>query len=117
MKPETRLMVAIFGERSQGANDEDFPESVNGVPLREVLESLMDELAQSRPTSAPAFSKNVKPLILMRYGFTTGAAMTYQDIAKVFGVTRERVRQLDCKALRMLRHPSRSRRLKSYLEQ
>jgi len=117
MKPETRLMAAIFGERSQGANDGDFLEYVNGVPLREVLESLLDELAQCRGTSAPAFSKRVKLMILMRYGFTTGAAMTYQDIAKDFGVTRERMRQHVSLALRMLRHPSRKRKLMNYLDE
>jgi RNA polymerase primary sigma factor len=52
----------------------------------------------------------------MRYGLTDGYAYTLEEVGKEFDVTRERIRQIEAKALRKLRHPSRSRKLKDYLE-
>jgi len=53
----------------------------------------------------------------IRFGIGTGIAHTLEDAAKEFNVTSERIRQIEAKALRKLRHPSRSRKLKSYLEE
>ncbi len=52
-----------------------------------------------------------------RYGLDDGRPRTLEDVGKEFGVTRERVRQIESKALRKLRHPSRSKRLKDYVDQ
>ena len=114
MKPETRLMAAIFGAKSNPPNDEDYPETVGGRSVREVLETLLEEIAEARSRNAPAFSKRIKELMLARFGFN-GPPKTYQQLGEMFGVTRERTRQQELHALRMLRHPSRSRRLKDYL--
>lgn len=52
-------------------------------------------------------------VIQLRYGFS-GSEMTLEEVGKVFNVTRERIRQIEAKALRKLRHPSRAKRLKDY---
>ena len=51
-----------------------------------------------------------------RFGLNDGKPKTLEEVGKVFQVTRERIRQIEAKALRKLRHPSRSKRLRDYLE-
>ena len=52
----------------------------------------------------------------MRFGLKDGSEHTLEEVGLEFAVTRERIRQIEAKALRKLRHPSRSRKLKSFLE-
>jgi RNA polymerase primary sigma factor len=52
----------------------------------------------------------------LRFGLDDGRSRTLEEVGKEFKVTRERIRQIEAKALRKLRHPSRSRKLKDYLE-
>ncbi len=56
-------------------------------------------------------------VLQVRFGIGTGIAYTLEEVAKEFNVTSERIRQIEAKALRKLRHPSRSRRLKNYIEE
>jgi RNA polymerase primary sigma factor len=55
-------------------------------------------------------------VLQLRFGLEDGRARTLDEIGKEFNVTRERIRQIEAKALRKLRHPSRSRKLRGFLE-
>ena len=55
-------------------------------------------------------------VLQIRFGLIDGHQRTIEEVGKRFGVTRERIRQIEAKALRKLRHPSRSKKLKDYLE-
>ncbi|ANY68615.1 RNA polymerase sigma factor RpoD [Paenibacillus algorifonticola] len=73
--------------------------------LKEQLEDVLDTLTERE--------ENV---LRLRFGLDDGRTRTLEEVGKVFGVTRERIRQIEAKALRKLRHPSRSKRLKDFLE-
>ena len=55
-------------------------------------------------------------VLKLRFGLDDGRARTLEEVGKEFDVTRERIRHIEAKALRKLRHPSRSKKLKDYLE-
>jgi len=57
-----------------------------------------------------------KKILVLRFGITDGASRTLEEVGRVFKVTRERVRQIEAKALKKLRHPTRSRRLRAFLD-
>ena len=61
-------------------------------------------------------SSREKNVLKLRFGLDDGRARTLEEVGKEFNVTRERIRQIEAKALRKLRHPSRSKKLKDYLE-
>lgn len=73
--------------------------------LKEQLEGVLDTLTDRE--------ENV---LRLRFGLDDGRTRTLEEVGKVFGVTRERIRQIEAKALRKLRHPSRSKQLKDFLD-
>ena len=73
--------------------------------LREQLEDVLGTLTPRE-----------KKVLQLRFGLEDGRSRTLEEVGQVFGVTRERIRQIEAKALRKLRHPSRSRKLKDYLD-
>ena len=54
-------------------------------------------------------------VLRLRFGIDDGQSLTLEEVGKIFGVTRERIRQIESKALRKLKHPSRSKKLKDFL--
>ena len=57
-----------------------------------------------------------RSVLRLRFGLDDGKMRTLEDVGKVFNVTRERIRQIEAKALRKLRHPSRSKPLRDFIE-
>ena len=60
-------------------------------------------------------TKREEEVLALRFGLFDGSCHTLEDVGKRFGVTRERIRQIEAKALRKLRHPSRAKKLKDFL--
>ena len=73
--------------------------------LKEQLEDVLGTLTERE-----------QKVLILRFGLEDGRSRTLEEVGKEFNVTRERIRQIEAKALRKLRHPSRSRKLKDYLE-
>ncbi|HHW12450.1 MAG TPA: RNA polymerase sigma factor RpoD [Firmicutes bacterium] len=88
--------------------DQDVPapaEAASFRLLKEQLEEVLDTLTSRE-----------EKVLRLRFGLEDGRARTLEEVGQVFGVTRERIRQIEAKALRKLRHPSRSKKLKDFLE-
>ncbi len=88
--------------------DHDAPapaESASFALMKEQLEGVLHTLTERE-----------QKVLKLRFGLDDGKNRTLEEVGKVFGVTRERIRQIEAKALRKLRHPSRSKTLKDYLE-
>ena len=73
--------------------------------LQEQLDSVLDTL-----------SERERGVVRMRFGLTDGQPKTLDEIGQVYGVTRERIRQIESKTMSKLRHPSRSQVLRDYLD-
>jgi len=74
-------------------------------------EMLKDEISEVLLT----LTEREERVIRLRFGLEDGKSRTLEEVGQMFGVTRERIRQIEAKALRKLRHPSRSRKLKDYM--
>ena len=88
--------------------DRDMPspeESAAGHLLREQIEEMLE-----------ALSDRERDVLYFRFGLEDGRSYTLEEVGKRFGVTRERIRQIEAKALRKLRHPSRSKKLRDFLD-
>lgn len=92
----------------------DFIEDKKAVsPANATLQSMLkDEIGNVLET----LDGREKKILELRFGITDGSSRTLEEVGSEFDVTRERVRQIESKALRKLRHPTRSRRLKSFLD-
>ncbi len=87
--------------------DESAPEPADAATqqlLREQVEEMLEEL-----------NERERKVLEMRFGLVDGRNRTLEEVGNEFGVTRERIRQIEAKALRKLRHPQRSRKLRDYL--
>ena len=88
--------------------DDDVPAPVDAAAYSMLKEQLMELL--------DTLSDREKKVLMLRFGLEDGRPRTLEEVGKEFNVTRERIRQIEAKALRKLRHPSRSKKLKDYLE-
>ncbi|GAI17092.1 unnamed protein product, partial [marine sediment metagenome] len=104
------------------------------MPIGEEEDSHLGDFIEDRATLPPAdaasrellklqlnkvlseLTDRERRVIMLRFGLEDGRARTLEEVGREFNVTRERIRQIEAKALRKLRHPSRSRKLKDYLE-
>jgi RNA polymerase primary sigma factor len=88
--------------------DDDAPAPAEAAAFTMLREQLVDVLDTLTPRE--------EKVLRLRFGLDDGRVRTLEEVGKVFNVTRERIRQIEAKALRKLRHPSRSKKLKDYLE-
>ena len=88
--------------------DDDIPAPADAAAFALLKEQLMDVL--------DTLTDREEKVLRLRFGLDDGRARTLEEVGKEFNVTRERIRQIEAKALRKLRHPSRSKKLKDYLE-
>ena len=88
--------------------DENVPVPAEAAAATLLREQLDDELA--------TLTEREQKVLRLRFGLDDGKARTLEEVGKEFQVTRERIRQIEAKALRKLRHPSRSKKLKDFLE-
>ena len=88
--------------------DENMPIPVDAATFTLLKEQLQEVLG--------TLTDREQQVLRLRFGLDDGRARTLEEVGKKFNVTRERIRQIEAKALRKLRHPSRSRKLKDYLE-
>jgi RNA polymerase primary sigma factor len=88
--------------------DEDAPAPAEAASLTLLKEQLSDVLA--------TLTDREEKVLRLRFGLTDGRQRTLEEVGREFNVTRERIRQIEAKALRKLRHPSRSKKLKDFLD-
>lgn len=105
---ETPIGEEEDSELGDFLEDKDIPspeEAAAQQLLREQLEEMLEELTDRE-----------REVLRLRFGLEDGHPYTLEEVGRRFGVTRERIRQIEAKALRKLRHPSRSKKLRDYLD-
>lgn len=87
----------------------DETEQTDEVAMQFFLREQLEEVLQT-------LTEREQKILILRFGLEDGRARTLEEVGQLFNVTRERIRQIEKKALRKMRHPSRSRKLKDYLD-
>ena len=102
-----------IGEEEDSHLGDFIPDDEVPAPAEAAAYTLLKEqLIEVLDTLTPREEK----VLRLRFGLDDGRARTLEEVGKEFNVTRERIRQIEAKALRKLKHPSRSKKLKDYLE-
>jgi RNA polymerase primary sigma factor len=96
---------SYFGEFLQDHRDDDPLQDINQVSLKDRIAEVL-----------AALNYREREIIRLRYGLADGYTYTLEEVGKIFSVTRERVRQIEAKAVRKLQHPIRSRKLSGFLD-
>jgi DNA-directed RNA polymerase sigma subunit (sigma70/sigma32) len=109
--PEAKLMSQIFDEWFEDSN---LHQVFAGETLRAAIYKQLDQLDG---LSAPAFRKRAKRIIELRAGFEGGRSRTLEEAGKEFGISKERVRQIEAKVLRILRHPKYATKLRLFIKE
>ena len=94
-----------FGEFLEDSSSDNPVHCANNVILRQEIDSLLKTLTWRE-----------REIIRLRYGLCDGYTYTLEEVGRIFKVTRERVRQIEAKAVRKLQHPVRSKQLKGFLD-
>ncbi len=110
---ETTSLDTKVGEDEDSTLGDFIPDESQDSPVDAASKQLLkDHLEEVLGTLTERESK----VLALRFGLDGGQARTLEEVGKVFGVTRERIRQIEAKALRKLRHPSRRKKLQDYLD-
>ncbi len=110
---ETTSLEAPVGEDQESILGDFIPDESQLSPVDQASKQLLkDHLDEVLGTLTERESKVLK----LRFGLEATKQMTLEEVGKVFGVTRERIRQIEAKALRKLKHPSRRKKLQDYLD-
>ncbi len=103
-----------IGEEEDSHLGDFISDTQNAEPADAAASILLNE--QIREVLENDLSERERRVLILRFGLEDGRARTLEEVGKEFEVTRERIRQIEAKALRKLRHPNRSKKLKDYLE-
>jgi RNA polymerase primary sigma factor len=95
---------SYLGDFIEDAEADSPTDSASQTMLRQVIDEIFESLTP----------REVR-ILQLRFGLVDGYSYTLEEVGKKFGVTRERIRQIEAQALGRLRHPSRSRKLRDYL--
>jgi RNA polymerase primary sigma factor len=113
MMQEPISLATPIGEEEDSRLEDFIEDHSNPNPVQKTQQyRLQIEIEKVLSTLTPREAD----IIRLRYGISSGYPRTLEEVGKIFGVTRERVRQIEAKAIRKLRHPSRSKSLREYLE-
>ena len=94
-----------MGDFIEDGDAQTLEDAVSFMLLKEHIGEVLDTLTARE-----------KSVLILRFGLNDGKARSLEEVAKSFNVTRERIRQIEAKALRKLRHPARSKKLKDFLD-
>lgn len=100
------------GEEQDSTIGDFIADDSTDIEAQTELSDLRDTI--EKVLNSSCFSEKEVDIIKKRFGFETGTPMTLEEVGKIYGVTRERIRQIEAKAIRKLRHPLRASQLKVY---
>ena len=109
---EPMSLETPVGDEDNSALVDFIPDDTVASPVEETNRELLREQMRDILSSLSERERNV---LALRFGLVDGESHTLEEVGQLFGVTRERIRQIEAKALRKLRHPTRSRKLRDYL--
>ncbi len=102
-----------IGDEEDSHLGDFIPDSNMPIPAEEVTHKVLCEQIEE---ALGTLTEREEKVLRLRFGLDDGKARTLEEVGKEFNVTRERIRQIEAKALRKLKHPARSRKLRDYLE-
>ncbi|WP_143812327.1 sigma-70 family RNA polymerase sigma factor, partial [Oenococcus oeni] len=99
-------------------NDSHLGDFIEDNEVESPIESTSDQMLKDQLEEVlGTLTEREENVLRLRFGLEDGKTRTLEEVGRVFGVTRERIRQIEAKALRKLRHPSRSKQLKDFMEE
>ena len=110
---ETMSLETPVGDEEESELGDFVPDDSAPSPVQSATYTMLKDHVRKALASLPPRERQV---LHLRFGLDDGRARTLEEVGKVMGVTRERIRQIEAKALRTLRHPSRSHTLKEFIE-